>query len=305
MFDLKYLILFILIGVLIYLIYSFFPYHSKQLDKTKTAIVEDIEIIIDDINTKLDNIYNLVDSKINICNNRINELYSLQNKINEITKMNSQSIINQINQYDDVNDDYNTYDNSEKNQIFNSLENSIKQKSNEKCFVKSSDIINKEKFYSPENSESLKSINKSDISNLNKFKLEINDDKNTSHSAVLEFSSNEIKSIIDKDTPKANCAFNILNESTNIFKNLKNKKNYNTNNLIILSDNKLSTSPKSPTNSKSSTNSRSSTSVKSNNSNSNNSQLKNYSNKNLIILSDNKSTISIKSDNSSSKLIFN
>lgn len=256
MFDLKYLILLILIGVLIYLIYSFFPYHNKQLDKTKTAIIEDIEIIIDDVNVKLDNIYSLVDNKINICNNRINELYSLQNKINEITKMNSQSIINQINQYDDVNDDLNTCDNSEKNQIFNSLENSIKYKSNENCFVKSTDIINKEQFYSPGNSESInKSKNKSDVIDSNRLKLEINYDKNTSPSAVLEFSSNEIKSIIDKDTPKANCAFNILNESTNILKNLKNKKNYNTNNIIILSDNKSTNSNKSINSSESTSNS--------------------------------------------------
>ena len=155
MFDLKYVLLIILLGVSIYLVYNLYSSNSRQLDRFKENIVDEIEVNLDDINEKLDNLYELVDSKITVCNNKIKDLYSLQNKMNEITKMNNQSIINQINQYDDAGDEL---DDLEKNPVFNSLENSAGPNSHKNtCFiklndVKNNDVKNKDTFYmSPHN----------------------------------------------------------------------------------------------------------------------------------------------------------
>jgi hypothetical protein len=74
----------------------------------------------DDLNDKIDSMEELINSKLLECQKKVNDLYSMQNKVNEITKMNNQSIINQINQYDEEIDDVN-----KNNQVFNSIENSL------------------------------------------------------------------------------------------------------------------------------------------------------------------------------------
>lgn len=156
---------------------------TKQFNNLKDSIIDEVEANFDEMNEKLDSIQEAFNTKITSCNNKIKDLLSLQNKINEITKMNNQSILNQFNQYEEDNDDI---DESTKNQIFNSLENSIGAKNHKKnCFVKINQVNNKENFYmSPRDNLSTTSKNEQQNSN-NELQKEL-----TSHTTKSSSSSN-------------------------------------------------------------------------------------------------------------------
>ncbi len=161
MFELKYILVIILLGILIYLVYNLYSFQVKKIDQFKENFEEKIDVEFEDLNEKLCEIEELVQKRFNGCDKKIRDLYSLQNKLNEINKMNGQSIINQINQYDEIPDDVG----ENRDQIFNSVENSSvnKQgnfpnqnntKNNSSCFVKLNQLKpnDKEFFYmSPEN----------------------------------------------------------------------------------------------------------------------------------------------------------
>ena len=151
MFEVRYLLLIILLGICVYLIYNLYSYQTKHLDKLKDNIIETIELECEELNDKIENIEKIVDKKITDCNKKIKDLYSLQNKINVVTKMNGQSIINQYNQYDDVFEENIDADlNDEfKNQIFNSAHSNQVVNSANNCFIKINQIKNDEKemFY--------------------------------------------------------------------------------------------------------------------------------------------------------------
>jgi hypothetical protein len=229
MFDLKYLLIIILLGIAIYLIYNLYSNQSYLFNKFKTDINEKIELELEDLNEKIDNIEELVENKLKDCNKKIKDLYSLQNKINEVNKMNSQSIINQFNQYDEGIDEAEGVD--EKNQIFNSAENSINvvnnDKNNANCFVKYNQVKtnDKEMFFTSANNKSKESeiSKKSKTSKTNEIlnkKLDNNTDDDSDNSLVLEIDNNFINTkYLNNKSPKSNKAFDILNESSNIRKN--------------------------------------------------------------------------------------
>ena len=247
MFEFRGILLIILLCVSIYLIYKMYAYNSLILTKATESIIDNIEDQFTDINQKIQAIEEMISNKFDQCNKKVNDLYSMQNKVNEITKMNNQSIINQINQYDEEHQEPNDNDN-DKNLIYNSVEtvgsfknpniNKNQQNNeNKKCFIKLNDIKNQDKdmFYmSSINNSNKKSTkdNKLFNNNLtnenvsNKSLEKLNNDllpktnKNDSDSStLLEINSEFIKPFnIDKST-KFTDALKILNENTNIIKN--------------------------------------------------------------------------------------
>lgn len=240
------------------MIYNIYSFQTRNFDKLKENITSSIELEFDDINEKLDNLEEIIEKKLGDCNKKIKDLYSLQNKVNEVNKMNNQSIINQFHQFDENMEGVDGIDGDEgKNQIFNSLENSVYNLKNNNCFVKINNVKNQEKemFYmssetgngninqtnsknilkesntsdskSSKKSKSTSKSSNSDISinkKTNGYNIFINTknlDKDSENSTVLEVQDGYIKSnCIDAKSPFANSAYKILNKScSNIIKN--------------------------------------------------------------------------------------
>lgn len=228
---------------------------------------EDLNDKISDIDAKLQAIEDLINVKLDVCYKKVNDVYSMQNKVNEITKMNNQSIIHQINQYDE---EINDFDNNQKQAIFNSVETSMSPKGgfdklNNKCFIKHN-IKNqdKEMFYmSSMNKNGLNSKNKTEMTNLSEtstkpeqlkisvnYLKNLNNLENSSTSSNIKSSNSKKKSLSEnnktnsstskitkestKDTTTSHEKINDSNED-NIFTNLytNNKKG----NLRIIKDN--------------------------------------------------------------------
>ncbi len=61
MFDIRFLLLIILIGISLYLIYNIYTFQTKNFDKLKESIIGSIEIEFDEINEKLDNFEEMLD----------------------------------------------------------------------------------------------------------------------------------------------------------------------------------------------------------------------------------------------------
>ncbi len=235
------------------MLYNMFTLQANQIKLLKENIISTIEDEHDDLNEKLDNIEQMIDKKINDCNKKIKDIYSLQNKVNEVNKMNNQSIINQFHQIDEP---IEVEDNDEgKNQIFNSVENSQNNSKKNNCFVKisNSKIQDKDMFYmspidnkrtgefsntssklhkaisnsssvsdtSSKVSKSTKTSKSSKSSKSDKYKKVVQSKrKDTGDSTVLELSGDFIKTTcINNNSPMANSAFKILNETSNIMKN--------------------------------------------------------------------------------------
>lgn len=265
MLDFKILLIIILLGIVIYLIYNLYTTQAKLFEKVRENINQKIEDECDDINERLDKFEEVIDRKINECNKKVKDLYSMQNKVNEVQKMNNQSIINQFHQFDEGMEGIEEIDET-KNQIFNSLENSQSNKNLNKqnCFIKLNNIKNqdKEMFYmstdnknkekmsktvsdvdttsnntetssnsessstnnsskksssdsSSKNKSSEKSSSKSNSESIKKGKK-----KDSEKSTVLELSGDFIKTnCVNTNSPMANSALKILNESSNIIKN--------------------------------------------------------------------------------------
>jgi tetrahydromethanopterin S-methyltransferase subunit B len=195
MFDIRYILIIILLGIIIYLIYNLYSYQSSKVDKLKENINEKIDLEFEDINERLDELQELIEKRLNDSNKKIRDLYSLQNKMNEVNKMNNQSILNQINQYDEGIEDLG----ENRDQIFNSVENSSVNKEthkNNNCFIKISQLKHdsKENFYmSPDN----KDKNTSEFGNENsngKNKTLLRKSKSSNSSNSSNSNSNSSKS---------------------------------------------------------------------------------------------------------------
>ncbi len=126
---------------------------------------EEVDEKFAEIDNKLQSIEDLINVRLEICYKKVNDIYSLQHKVNEITKMNNQSIIHQINQYDEEIEDI---DVNKHNNVFNSLETSMSPQSktnklNNKCFIKHTNAKNqdREMFY-------MSSANKNELNSKNK-----------------------------------------------------------------------------------------------------------------------------------------
>ena len=147
MFNIQFILIIILLGITIYLVYNLYSYQTKQIEKFNEKITTSMEIEFDELNEKLDETNEFVEKKIGECNKKIKDLFSLQNKVNEVNRMNNQSIINQFHQYDEKMDGVEDPDEI-KNQIFNSVENSQNNNKNN-CFVKLNNVKNQDKdmFY--------------------------------------------------------------------------------------------------------------------------------------------------------------
>lgn len=154
-----------------------YSFNTYIVNKSTSTIVDNVEDKFEDltdklteIETKLQSLEDLLNVKLDVCYKKVNDVYSMQNKVNEITKMNNQSIIHQINQYDE---EINDFDPNQKGANFNSIETSMSPKGgfdklNNKCFIKhNTKNQDKEMFYmSSLNKNELKSKNKTDLSKL-------------------------------------------------------------------------------------------------------------------------------------------
>jgi len=176
MFEIRIILIILLLSVSIYYIYKLYSYNAFIVDKSTRLIndniddkFEDLDNKLSEIDLKLQSIENLVNHKLDVCYKKVNDVYSLQNKANEINKMNNQSINRQMNQYDEEIEDLEI---NQKNAIYNSIETSISQPQlqhnkfenfNNQCFIKHNNIKNKERelFY-------MSSLNKNDLFSKNK-----------------------------------------------------------------------------------------------------------------------------------------
>ena len=247
-----------------------YAFNSHIVNKATESIIdnmddkfEDIDDKFSEIDNKLQSIEELINTRLEVCYNKVNDIYSLQNKVNEITKMNNQSILHQINQYDEEIEDI---DINRHNTIYNSLETSMSPQSkidklNNKCFIKHTNTknqdrelfymssMNKNEFQSKNNKKSepsdisetstepepIKSnIKYNDLStiltthstNKNKLSSKSSDVSNTSNTSTTSNSnSNSNSNLSDKNTnDKTN-----LSKNDNIFSNLYKKKKSNLN----------------------------------------------------------------------------
>ncbi len=207
-----------------------YSYNAYILDKSTRSIIDKMDDKFEDIDVKLASIENLINHKIELCYKRVNDVYSMQNKANEINKMNNQSINRQINQYDEENDDI---DINQKNAVYNSIETSMSphsrfEKFNNQCFIKHNNIKNKERemFYmSSLNKNEFQSKNKTELSNTSSAstsskKTELNKTKILNSNKVITCSSTSSSSKSHK---------NISNNMDTLSKiqNLENKSNDN------------------------------------------------------------------------------
>lgn len=160
MFELRTMIIMFLLCATVYYVYNLYSYSTHIVNKASENVIDTIEDKFDDIDekfveidSKLQAIEDLITVRLEICYKRVNEIYSLQNKVNEITKMNNQSIIHQINQYDEQNDDN---DINKNNQVYNSIETSMSPVG-KNCFVKHSTGKNadREMFYVSSNKNNM------------------------------------------------------------------------------------------------------------------------------------------------------
>ena len=133
---------------------------SKNIIENNDDNYEDINTKLEDIDNKLSTIEDLINVRMEIFFKKVNDIYSMQNKVNEITKMNNQSIIHKINQYDEENEEpmMNKFNN-----VYNSLETSLSpspqskiDELNNKCFKKHTKTNEKDMFY-------MSSINKNEL----------------------------------------------------------------------------------------------------------------------------------------------
>jgi hypothetical protein len=233
MFDIRYILIIILLGIIVYLVYNLYSYQSSKVDKLKENINEKIDMEFEDVNDRLDEIEQLIEKRLNSSNKKMEDLYSLQNKMNEVYKMNSQSIINQINQYDEGIEDAG----EQRDQIFNSVENSsvgkgVHENKNNNCFIKISQLKNggKENFYmSPDNNKengSVKSSNSEHDSNKNE-----SESKTSISNSKISESSESSESA--KSAKSSKLSISSINNIKNKYKN-DTKLNKESDNSIVL-----------------------------------------------------------------------
>lgn len=123
MFDIKFILLLILLGIVAYMIYNLYSFVSNKINKIKEDFNEKIDIDIDDVMDKLDVIearMENIDKKFVDCNEKVHELHMIQQTAVQVNEMNAQSVLNRMNQYDEENEDTC----GGQDQIFNSVENS-------------------------------------------------------------------------------------------------------------------------------------------------------------------------------------
>lgn len=240
MFDIRYLLIIILLGISIYLIYNIYTTQSRHFDILKENITSSLEIEFDDINEKLDNLEEMLDKRLGDCNKKIKDLYSLQNKVIEVNKMNNQSIINQFNQFDENMEGLDENDEI-KNQIFNSVENSVGNNKNNNCFVKINQVKNqdKEMFYMSSDHKNNQFSGTSNINSINEYqnlihkKLKSKSSSSNSSTASSNTSINTSKSSSNKsnksNTSKSDISLKKKSKGkgVNIFVNTKDKESDN------------------------------------------------------------------------------
>lgn len=184
------IIIILLIGIVLYLVYKLYNNSSRSYKKQielENSIENYMEETVERINVLENNILEIMNDK----SNQIKDLYSLQNRFNNITKMNNQPILNHYNHYEE-NDEEN-----DKNMIFNSVEQNNPEKNNpNQCFIKpnSNGEIECNFYMSPKESEK-SSINNESIKsekNTNKSKKtkNSNESKKTERSERSERSKN-------------------------------------------------------------------------------------------------------------------
>ena len=142
MFELKTIILILLLAVIAYQVYKLYSYNYKIVNISQTKITNMVEEQCEEIMNRIQLMEENMDIKLSEYNKKINDIY---NKTTEINKMNNQTIINQYNHIEeDIEDNQNKNNN---NFIYNSTEEPIiKEPTN--LFIKNINTNNKDFFMS-------------------------------------------------------------------------------------------------------------------------------------------------------------
>lgn len=178
MFDLFTIIIIIVILFAIYYISSSnSSYIVSHIDKTKYLL----ESQIDDLNERISLLEQKIITPISDSNKKMRDLLSLQNKAIEVTKMNNQQIIHQINQYDPVRASTDIDDENQKNNedshIFNSVEQTPITDQNKPLFSKDTKNEAEQFYMSSDKSEKSTKSKKNDKSeNISTTSSQLNTD---------------------------------------------------------------------------------------------------------------------------------
>ena len=147
MFELKTIILILLLAVIAYQVYKLYSYNYKIINISQTKITNMVEEQCEEIMNRIQLMEENMDIKLSEYNKKINDIY---NKTTEINKMNNQTIINQYNQIEE-----NIEDNQNKNNnnfIYNSTEEPIIKENFSReptnLFIKNINTNNKDFFMS-------------------------------------------------------------------------------------------------------------------------------------------------------------
>ena len=223
-----------------------YSFNSHIISKSAENIIDNMDDKFDEvdekfseIDNKLQSIEDLINVRLEICYKKVNDIYSLQNKVNEITKMNNQSIIHQINQYDEEIEDV---DINKHGNMYNSLETSMSPQSktdklNNKCFIKHTNAknqdremfymssINKNELHSKEKNLSETSTEPEPIKPILNYKNNIVSSNTTS---TTSNSSNKIRSVKSNTKSSENSKLSKPSKSSKSSKSTNTKLHVNT-----------------------------------------------------------------------------
>ena len=246
MLEIRILLIIILLGLSLYYIYKMYSFNSHIISKSAENIIDNMDDKFDEvdekfseIDNKLQSIEDLINVRLEICYKKVNDIYSLQNKVNEITKMNNQSIIHQINQYDEEIEDV---DINKHGNMYNSLETSMSPQSktdklNNKCFIKHTNAknqdremfymssINKNELHSKEKNLSETSTEPEPIKPILNYKNNIVSSNTTS---TTSNSSNKIRSVKSNTKSSENSKLSKPSKSSKSSKSTNTKLHVNT-----------------------------------------------------------------------------
>jgi hypothetical protein len=188
MFELKTIILILLLAVIAYQVYKLYSYNYKIINISQTKITNMVEEQCEEIMNRIQLMEENMDIKLSEYNKKINDIY---NKTTEINKMNNQTIINQYNHIEEDNQNKN---NNNNNFIYNSTEEPIIKENFSReptnLFIKNINTNDKDFFMSSNKSSPDNNTNNTVTANKNVVDNISTSDDNTSTSIIHQIDTN-------------------------------------------------------------------------------------------------------------------
>jgi hypothetical protein len=187
MFELKTIILILLLAVIAYQVYKLYSYNYKIVNISQTKITNMVEEQCEEIMNRIQLMEENMDIKLSEYNKKINDIY---NKTTEINKMNNQTIINQYNQIEEDNNQ----NKNNNNFIYNSTEEPIIKENFSReptnLFIKNINTNNKDFFMSSNKSSHDNNTNNTVTANKKVVDNTSTSDDNTSTSIIHQIDTN-------------------------------------------------------------------------------------------------------------------